>query len=69
MGLTNVIERRLMTVPEAAAYMHLSKRYIYEMIKQGRLPAVRLGRRQGTRIDRQSLDDALDMLCRREAKE
>ncbi|MDM5310349.1 helix-turn-helix domain-containing protein [Peribacillus frigoritolerans] len=40
-----MIERRTMTVQETAAYLGVSKDLIYNMVKTGELPAVKLGRR------------------------
>lgn len=34
----------LMTVREAAAYLHISRDLCYEAIRRGELPAVRIGR-------------------------
>lgn len=40
------LEKRLcLTVPEAAAMLGLSRNFGYELVKQGQLPAIRLGKR------------------------
>ena len=40
------IEKRLcITVPEAAAMLGLSRNFGYELVKQGQLPVIRLGKR------------------------
>ncbi len=39
----------LLTVPEVAAILRISTQAVYRLIREGRLPAVRLGR--GVRVD------------------
>lgn len=40
------IDKRLcVTVPEAAAMLGVSRNFGYELVKQGQLPAIRLGKR------------------------
>lgn len=48
------VVKRLMSVPEAAVYLGVGQRTLWQRIKEGHLPAVRLGRR--TLIDQQDLD-------------
>lgn len=51
---------RLLTVREAADQLSLSIASIYEMVRAGRLPAVRVGRRGGAiRIRPEDLEDFL----------
>lgn len=40
-----MIERQTMTVQETATYLGVSKDLIYNMVKTGELPAIKLGRR------------------------
>lgn len=65
--------KRVWRVPEVARILDISEARVYEMIRQGVLPAVRLGRQ--VRIDRQTLEEfiaqggrALPGGWRREAK-
>jgi excisionase family DNA binding protein len=44
----------LLTVPETAAYLRISRNTAYEIVKRGELPSVRLGR--VIRVPRASLD-------------
>ncbi len=37
-------EPRVLTVPEAAALLRISRRHVYELVRRGELPAIRLGR-------------------------
>ncbi len=40
------IEKRLcLTVPEAAEMLGISRNFAYELVKQGQLPVIRLGKR------------------------
>lgn len=40
------IEKRLcLTVPEAAEILGISRNFAYELVKQGQLPVIRLGKR------------------------
>ena len=40
------IEKRLcITVPEAAAMLGISRNFAYELVKQGKLPVIRFGKR------------------------
>lgn len=45
MNITDLPARRLLTVEEAAVYLAISKREIYNMLANGELQAVRHGRR------------------------
>jgi len=40
-----VDNRLCITVPEAAAMLGVSRNFAYEMVKQGQLPVIRLGKR------------------------
>lgn len=46
--------KRLFRVPEVARIMDTSEQRIYELIRAGMLPAVRLGRQ--VRVDKEALD-------------
>ena len=53
--MNNIIEAaRLLTAKNAAAYLAISERKLWDMTKTGEIPAVRLGR--AVRYDRQDLD-------------
>jgi excisionase family DNA binding protein len=47
--------RLLLTVPEAARLLRISRNLAYELVAKGELPAVRLGR--VIRVPRRSLED------------
>ena len=51
-----VIAKEWFTVKEAAEYLCVSKRTIYKLTKEGRLPAYRLGRERHRRFRKQDLD-------------
>jgi excisionase family DNA binding protein len=57
-GQTDAAQRRLYSPEEAAAYLALSKREIYNMIAGGRLPAVQHGRRK--MVDIRDLEEWVD---------
>ena len=40
-----MVNRLGVTVPEAAAMLGLSRNFTYQMVKQGKLPSVKLGKR------------------------
>ena len=41
-----VIDRRLcVTVPEAAAMLGISRNFAYQLVREGKLPSIRLGKR------------------------
>ena len=46
LNLSEATNRRLLTITEAAIYLALSKREVYNMIATGELPAVTHGRRK-----------------------
>jgi excisionase family DNA binding protein len=48
------VEAPLLTVPEAARYLGLGRRLVYELIERGEITAVK--RRGATLIDKESLD-------------
>jgi len=54
MGNNTVITIRLLTAKNAAAYLAISERKLWDMTKTGEIPAVRLGR--AVRYDRSDLD-------------
>ena len=51
-----VIAKEWFTVKEAAEYLCVSKRTIYKLTQEGRLPAYRLGRERHRRFRKQDLD-------------
>lgn len=51
-------ERKTYTVPEVARLLGISRAHAYELIRIGRVPAIRLGRR--VVVPRRSLDEFLD---------
>jgi len=51
-----VINKEWFTVEEAAEYLRVSKRTIYKMTKEGRLPAFRIGRERHRRFLKEDLD-------------
>ena len=40
-----LIKRLCITVPEAAAMLGISRNFAYELVKQGKLPSVKFGKR------------------------
>ena len=48
-------DQLLLTVPETARLLRISRNLAYELVARGDLPAVRLGR--AIRVPRRSLDD------------
>jgi excisionase family DNA binding protein len=51
-----VIAQEWFTVEEAAAYLRVSKRTIYKLTKEGRLPAFRIGQERHRRFRKEDLD-------------
>ena len=51
-----VITKEWFTVEEAAGYLCVSKRTIYKLTKEGRLPAFRMGRERHRRFRKEDLD-------------
>ena len=47
----------IMTVKEVAAYLRVAKKTVYRLLKQGTLPAVRVGHQW--RFEKASIDDWL----------
>jgi len=54
-----VITKEWFTVEEAAEYLCVSKRTIYKLTKEGRLPAFRIGKERHRRFRKEDLDKAL----------
>ena len=54
-----VITKEWFTVEEAAEYLCVSKRTIYKLTKEGRLPAFRIGKERYRRFRKEDLDKAL----------
>ena len=53
-----VITKEWFTVEEAAQYLCVSKRTIYKLTKEGRLPAFRIGQERHRRFRKEDLDKA-----------
>ena len=51
-----VITKEWFTIEEAAEYLCVSKRTIYKLTKEGRLPAFRIGRERHRRFRKDDLD-------------
>jgi excisionase family DNA binding protein len=51
-----VITKEWFTIEEAAEYLCVSKRTIYKLTKEGRLPAFRIGRERHRRFRKEDLD-------------
>jgi excisionase family DNA binding protein len=51
-----VIAQEWFTVAEAAEYLRVSRRTIYKMTVEGRLPAFRIGRERHRRFRKEDLD-------------
>jgi len=51
-----VIVKEWFTVEEAAEYLRVSKRTIYKLTKDGRLPAFRIGQERHRRFRKEDLD-------------
>jgi len=56
----NIPNKRLLRPDEVAAFLAFSRRTIYRMIRQGRLPSVKLGVAGPWRVPQQSLIALLD---------
>jgi excisionase family DNA binding protein len=57
-GVSVVIAKEWFTVEEAAEYLCVSKRTIYKLTKEGRLPAFRIGQERHRRFRKEDLDNA-----------
>ena len=53
-----VVAKEWFTVEEAAEYLCISKRTIYKLTQDGRLPAFRIGRERHRRFRKEDLDKA-----------
>ena len=51
-----LIAKEWFTVEEAAGYLSVYKRIIYKLIKEGRLPAFRIGQERHRRFRKEDLD-------------
>jgi len=51
-----IITKEWFTIEEAAEYLCVSKRTIYKLTKEGRLPAFRIGRERHRRFRKEDLD-------------
>jgi excisionase family DNA binding protein len=54
-----VITKEWFTVEEAAEYLCVSRRTIYKLTKEGRLPAFRIGKERYRRFRKEDIDKAL----------
>lgn len=52
-----VIVKEWFTVEEAAQYLSVSRRTIYKLTKEGRLPAFRIGKERHRRFRKEDLDN------------
>ncbi len=57
-----VLAKEWFTVEEAAEYLGISRRTIYKLTKEGRLPAFRIGRERHRRFKKADLDKVLSPL-------
>jgi excisionase family DNA binding protein len=55
-GEVVVIMKEWFTVEEAAEYLSVSRRTIYKLTKEGRLPAFRIGQERHRRFRKEDLD-------------
>jgi len=53
-----IITKEWFTIEEAAEYLCVSRRTIYKLTKEGRLPAFRIGRERHRRFRKEDLDKA-----------
>lgn len=51
-----VVTKEWFTVEEAAEYLRVSRRTIYKLTREGRLPAFRIGQERHRRFRREDLD-------------
>jgi len=51
-----IITKEWFTIEEAAEYLCVSRRTIYKLTKEGRLPAFRIGRERHRRFRKEDLD-------------
>ena len=51
-----VITKEWFTVEEAAEYLCVSRRTIYKLTKEGRLPAFRIGKERHRRVRKEDID-------------
>ena len=56
MVLTSNATEQLLTVKQVAEVLQFHRQTVWRLIKEGRLPCIRLGRR-AIRVSRQDLDD------------
>ena len=55
-GILMVITKEWFTVEEAAEYLCVSRRTIYKLTKEGRLPAFRIGKERHRRFRKEDID-------------
>jgi len=55
-GMLMVITKEWFTVEEAAEYLCVSRRTIYKLTREGRLPAFRIGKERHRRFRKEDLD-------------
>jgi excisionase family DNA binding protein len=56
-GLQMAVAKEWFTVDEAAEYLSVSRRTVYKLTKDGRLPTYLIGRERHRRFRRQDLDN------------
>jgi excisionase family DNA binding protein len=54
-----VIAKEWFTIDEAGEYLRVSKRTIYKLTEEGRLPAFRIGKERHRRFRKEDLDNVL----------
>ncbi len=64
-----VIINEWFTVEEAAEYLRVSRRTIYKLTKEGRLPAFRIGRERHRRFQKKDLDKVPRLIDEEKATE
>jgi excisionase family DNA binding protein len=55
-GMLMVITKEWFTVEEAAEYLCVSRRTIYKLTREGRLPAFRIGKERHRRFRKEDID-------------
>lgn len=63
-GGSNTESRGLLSVPEAAAFLHLSRSFIYRAVMSGELPSIKAGRAR--RIPFTSVEEYVTRLLKQE---
>jgi excisionase family DNA binding protein len=61
----SVVEPRLYTLEDVAAYLNVSVSQVYALVRSRDLPAIKIGGRGVWRVDRRELDAYIDRLQRK----